>query len=129
VLVSASPGGPGQAVRAAGCWPVDQGAEQPGVDSSQRADPARLSCSHAAWLCGRPVVSFLWLAGSLAIALLATALGDLVSEEIRGRLDQVPFAILRMASKRLPVELRTEFLDRAWLPELNYILRREVLLI
>ncbi len=51
------------------------------------------------------------------------ALGDLVSEEIRGWLDFVPRAILRLAAARLPVDQREPIYTDEWLPELCYALR------
>ncbi len=59
----------------------------------------------------------LLVAGKVMISLLA--------KEVEGRLDQVGFAILRIARWRLPAELREPLYDEAWLPELHYILERE----
>jgi hypothetical protein len=63
-------------------------------------------------------------AGLVAAAALATAtLGDLISEEIRGWLDLVPHAILRLAATQLdPIQRETIYHDE-WLPELCYALR------
>jgi DNA-binding CsgD family transcriptional regulator len=55
--------------------------------------------------------------------LFMVAFGDLVSEEVRNRLDGIPFALLRMASRRLPPELRTATYEEEWLPELHFVLR------
>jgi hypothetical protein len=64
-----------------------------------------------------------WLAGT-AGALLVLAAGDLVSEEIRARLDRLPYGLLRLARRRLPAELRETVHDQEWAPELEHILRR-----
>jgi hypothetical protein len=56
-------------------------------------------------------------------AFLLTALGDLVSKEIRGWLDLAPRAILRLAAARLDPELRKAMYEEEWLPELVYVLR------
>jgi hypothetical protein len=54
---------------------------------------------------------------------LFVALGDLVSEEIRGWLDLAPRAILRLAAARLDPELREIIYENEWVPELVYGLR------
>jgi hypothetical protein len=54
---------------------------------------------------------------------LFAALGDLISEEIRGWLDLAPRAILRLAAARLDPELREGIYQDEWLPELIYVLR------
>ncbi|TQS44322.1 hypothetical protein [Cryptosporangium phraense] len=51
-----------------------------------------------------------------------TALGDLLSEEIRGRLDRLPFAVLRLAARRVPQPTRAERV-REWEGELYEVLR------
>ena len=52
-----------------------------------------------------------------------TAIGDMVSEEIRDRLDRLPYAILRLAARRpSPGQCITVYEDE-WLPELTYILK------
>jgi Domain of unknown function (DUF5753) len=60
---------------------------------------------------------------SLAGSLLAAAIGDAVSEEIRDRLDHLPHAILRLAAARLSAADRAARYDGEWLPELTYILK------
>ena len=63
-------------------------------------------------------------AGLAAAAALATAtLGDLISEEIRGWLDLVPHAILRLAATQLDPTQRETIYHDEWLPELCYALR------
>lgn len=57
------------------------------------------------------------------VALVATTVGDLVSEELRSRLDRMPYTVLRLAIRRLPVELRPSVGDE-WLAELHHILRQ-----
>jgi hypothetical protein len=64
-----------------------------------------------------------WAAFALLGSFLFAALGDLVSEEIRGWLDLVPRAILRLAAARLTSELREAAYQDEWLPELLYVLR------
>ena len=59
----------------------------------------------------------------LVVAVLLGAVGELVSDEIRARLDRIPLGILTMASKRLPPEQRKTIYAEAWLPELRYILQ------
>ena len=44
----------------------------------------------------------------LLLAMLLAAIGELVSDEIRGRLDQIPLAMLALAAKRLPPEQREQ---------------------
>jgi hypothetical protein len=60
---------------------------------------------------------------ALAVAggLVGVALGDLLSEEIRARLEKVPHAILRLAALRVPVALR-RWLREEWSAELAEIL-------
>jgi hypothetical protein len=53
---------------------------------------------------------------------LSAAVGDLISQEIRGRLDALPRAVLLLAARRLPDELRAEKLTE-WEGELHEILR------
>lgn len=55
--------------------------------------------------------------GGLAVA----AIGDMVSEEIRARLDRLPHVILRLATRRLPAELRAD-IGEEWQAELDHVL-------
>jgi hypothetical protein len=64
-----------------------------------------------------------WAALCLLGMFLCAALGDLVSEEIRGWLDLVPRAILRLASTQLKDSQRETIYQDEWLPELIYVLR------
>jgi hypothetical protein len=59
----------------------------------------------------------------LVVAVLIAAVGELVSDEIRARLDRIPLALLAAAARRLPPEQRAELYEQAWLPELQYVLR------
>jgi len=59
----------------------------------------------------------------LVVAVLIAAVGELVSDEIRARLDRIPLALLAAASRRIAPEFRTELYDEAWLPELQHILQ------
>jgi hypothetical protein len=69
------------------------------------------------------VSAFLWAALGVIGGLGLAAIGDLVSEEIRGRLDHLPHAILRLAAWRLSPALRDDVYADEWMPELTYILR------
>ena len=67
--------------------------------------------------------AFLWAALGVLGGLGMAAIGDLVSEEIRDRLDHLPHAILRLAALRLSPALRDDVYNDEWMPELTYILR------
>jgi hypothetical protein len=56
------------------------------------------------------------------VAVITTTVCDLVSEELRSRLDRVPYAVLHAAIRRLPVEVRQSAGDE-WLAELHHIVR------
>ena len=60
---------------------------------------------------------------SFLAAVLITAVGELVSDEIRARLDRLPLTLLAAAARRLPPDQRGELYGQAWLPELRHILR------
>ena len=68
--------------------------------------------------------ALLALLGVLA-GLGMTVVGDMVSEEVRDRLDHLPHAILRLAARRLKPAERTAIYEEDWLPELTYILKGE----
>jgi len=68
-------------------------------------------------------VTLIWASLSLALAVLVAALGELMSDEIRARLDRIPFALLAAAARRLPADQRADLHQQAWLPELHHILR------
>jgi hypothetical protein len=61
----------------------------------------------------------------LVFLVVGRVLLDLATKEIHGRLDQLPFLILRIARWRLPVELRQAVHDEWWLPDLCYLIERE----
>jgi hypothetical protein len=69
------------------------------------------------------MTAFLWAVVVLAGMFLSAALGDLVSEEIRGWLDKLPQAVLRLAAGRLDPAFRESIYQDEWLPELVYALR------
>jgi hypothetical protein len=46
----------------------------------------------------------------------------MVSDEIHGQLDRIPYAILRLARWRVPEELRASLHDEEWQPGLYHIL-------
>ena len=60
------------------------------------------------------------IVGVLA-ALAVTFLSDLISEEIRNRLDRLPRALMRLAARRLPDDVREDLRDD-WLAELEIFL-------
>jgi hypothetical protein len=66
----------------------------------------------------------LWaVLAAILVTLTGTAiLGDLVSEEIRGRLDRLPYALIRLAVRRVLPGVR-EDLAEEWTAELHEILR------
>lgn len=64
-----------------------------------------------------------WVAVGAIVAALATAcVGDLVSEEVRGRLDRLPYQLIRLAARHIPQDLRSDRTDE-WEAELHEILR------
>jgi hypothetical protein len=95
-------------------------AQQAGLTPDRTADHA--------WDAGRQrqrhrVTGIFWAVFGVLGMLAMTALGDMVSEEVRDRLDHLPRAILRLACRRLDPELRDSVYGDEWLPELTYILR------
>lgn len=69
------------------------------------------------------MTAWAWAALVGAASLITAALGDLVSEELRGWLELAPNAILRLAATLLdPTQRQTIYQDE-WHPELCYILR------
>lgn len=62
-----------------------------------------------------------------AVSFIALLLGkvslDLMSKELQGQMEQLPHRILRLAARRLPPALRTQYFED-WEAELDYILRR-----
>jgi hypothetical protein len=70
-------------------------------------------------------VNLIWVIFSPVCAVLLAAVGELVSEEIRARLDRIPLALLAAAAKRLPSDQRAELYEHGWLPELHHILRSD----
>jgi hypothetical protein len=69
------------------------------------------------------MTGFLWAALTIVLGLVMTAIGDLVSEEVRDRLDHLPHAILRLAAWRLDQAQRVIMYDDEWMPELTFILK------
>jgi uncharacterized small protein (DUF1192 family) len=70
------------------------------------------------------VSAFLWEAlGGAGTFTVMAAVGDMVSEEVRDRLDHLPHAILRLAAQRLHPDQRSVIYDDEWMPELTYILK------
>lgn len=68
------------------------------------------------WLAITAVVGFL-------ASLVGVVLGDLVSGEIRGRLDRIPHTLIQRAGRRLGEEIRAEVTSE-WAAELHVILDR-----
>ena len=64
-----------------------------------------------------------WAALGSVGALVMAAVGDLISEEIRGWLDLAPHAILSLAASQLDPIHRQAIYQDVWLPELCYALR------
>ena len=69
------------------------------------------------------MTGLLWTVVVFLGGLGMTAIGDMVSEEVRDRLDHVPHAILRLAARRLDPEQRATIYEEVWLPDLAYFLR------
>lgn len=61
--------------------------------------------------------------GSIGTFIVMAALGDMVSEEVRDRLDHLPHAILRLAARRLDPGQRAAIYEEVWLPDLAYFLK------
>jgi hypothetical protein len=59
----------------------------------------------------------------LLVTILVTVIADMASEEIRSRLDHIPYALLRIARFRLPADQREPLHDQEWKSELRYILK------
>jgi RNA polymerase sigma factor (sigma-70 family) len=69
------------------------------------------------------MTAWAWAPLCLIGAVLLGTLGDLLHDEIRGWLDLVPHAVLRLAASRLNVCQRGAIYEEEWLPELCYVLR------
>jgi hypothetical protein len=70
------------------------------------------------------VTGLLWAGvGGIGTFVLMAAVGDMVSEEIRDRLDHLPHAILRLAALRLDPSERVLLYEDLWLPDLAYCLK------
>lgn len=64
-------------------------------------------------------------AGLVAMTIFGKVMVDMASGEVRGRLEQLPYFILRLARRRLPAELRKPHHDDWWLPDLHERLQRD----
>lgn len=60
---------------------------------------------------------------SFIILLLGKVSLDLMSKELQGQAEQLPHRILRLAARRLPSALRTQYFEE-WQAELDHILKR-----
>jgi hypothetical protein len=69
-------------------------------------------------------MKFTWviLAGAAVLWLLRTATTQMCQEEMRTRMAGLPYALVRVASKRLPEEVRDDVADE-WRGELAFVLR------
>jgi hypothetical protein len=69
-------------------------------------------------------MEFTWviLAGAAVLWLLRTATTQMCQEEMRTRMAGLPYALVRVASKRLPEEVRDDVADE-WRGELAFVLR------
>jgi hypothetical protein len=61
---------------------------------------------------------------AVVLALVAAAVLDLLKDEVRGQIERIPYAVLRVARLRLPAELRRRLYDGEWRPELDHIWTR-----
>lgn len=61
------------------------------------------------------------LAFAVFLAVVAAALLELLKDELRGQIERIPFALLRLARRRVPADLRETLYDHEWLPELHHI--------
>lgn len=59
--------------------------------------------------------------GAVVLFATGTALGDLCSKEIRGRLDQIPYGLLNLVARRMPESVRADLLEE-WEGELHQFL-------
>lgn len=66
------------------------------------------------------MTGLVWGIIAFFVGLGMTALGDMVSEEVRDRLDHLPHAILRLAARRLDAGQRITVYEDEWLPELAH---------
>jgi hypothetical protein len=69
------------------------------------------------------VSAFLWTALGVLGSFGLAAIGDMMSEEVRDRLDHLPQAILRLAAMRVNEMERAILYEEVWLPDLAYFLR------
>jgi hypothetical protein len=60
---------------------------------------------------------------SIVGGLILAVFGEMVSQEVRDRLDHLPHAILRLAARRLDPAQRRFLYEEVWLPDLAYYLR------
>lgn len=64
----------------------------------------------------------LLILGSIMIAVIGKVMVSLLSKEVEDRLGQVGYAVLRLARRRLPTDLRSSLHDDEWLPEMDALL-------
>ena len=63
-----------------------------------------------------------WVMGLVAMFVFA-AIGDMVSDEIRGWLDRLPRGVLKLATLRLDPADRETTYEEVWGPDLDYYLK------
>jgi hypothetical protein len=70
-------------------------------------------------------MSSLWAAalviGALVIGVAKAVIGDMIQEEARTRLGRIPFALIRLAGRRVSADMR-EDLTAEWTAELDFLL-------
>ena len=69
------------------------------------------------------MTGYLWAALGVVSAFGMAAIGDMVSEEVRDRLDHLPQAILRLAARRLDPDQWASVYEEVWLTDLAYFLK------
>lgn len=68
-------------------------------------------------------MTFYWgLLITVIMFVVSVVVGDLVSEEIRTRLDRLPYGLLRLAVRKMPPDAQNEYL-KEWTGELYVFLR------
>lgn len=69
------------------------------------------------------MTAFLFTVMGFVVFLGTTVISDMVSEEVRDRLDHLPQTILRLAARRLDPKHRAALYEEVWLPDLAYFLK------
>ncbi len=69
------------------------------------------------------MTAWAWALLAVVVSLVVLAGSDVVSAELRGRLDLAPRAVLRLAAVQLKPGQRKEIYEEVWIPDLLYVLR------